>query len=73
MLAFYEMYPEMKEREFWLTGESYGGKYLPLFSYEILERNKNVSESERIPLVSTMISDPLPSPIIERTAVHTVP
>jgi len=37
---FYEMYPELKENKFYLTGESYAGKYLPLFTHDILESNK---------------------------------
>ena len=57
------MYPELKSNELYLTGESYGGKYLPLFTHDILE-------STDFNLVATMISDPLPSPVYERTEMH---
>ena len=40
LVLFYQKYPEFKTRDLVLTGESYGGKYLPLFTYEILEYNK---------------------------------
>lgn len=39
ILQFYEMYPEMKTVDFHITGESYAGKYIPLFSKTILEAN----------------------------------
>ena len=63
---FYELYPDLKANELYLTGESYGGKYLPLFSHDILE-------STDFNLVATMISDPLPSPMYERTEMHVLP
>lgn len=34
------MYPEYKTRKFYLTGESYGGKYIPLFATHIINYNK---------------------------------
>jgi carboxypeptidase C (cathepsin A) len=54
-----------------LTGESYAGKYLPLFTKTILEHNK-VSE-DKISLKSTFIIDPYPSPVIQRTNMHVLP
>ena len=68
---FYNIYPELKENKFYLTGESYAGKYLPLFTHDILESNKNATF--KIPLVSTMIIDPYPSPVLQRTDMHEVP
>ena len=63
---FYQLFPELKSNELYLTGESYGGKYLALFSHDILE-------STDFNLVATMISDPLPSPLYERTEMHALP
>jgi carboxypeptidase C (cathepsin A) len=40
ILKFYGMYPEYANRDLYLTGESYAGKYLPLFTHDILEHNK---------------------------------
>lgn len=67
------MHPELKARQLYLTGESYGGKYLPLFAHAIFVHNENPKSPLKIPLHSVMISDPLPSPAIERTQVHTIP
>lgn len=68
---FYEKYPELKSNDFHLTGESYAGKYLPLFTHDILERNKK-AEGFKIPLKTTQIIDPYPSPVTQRTTMHLV-
>ena len=63
VLQFYEKYPEMKKNDMHLTGESYGGKYLPLFAWTILEHNYGSTDRmQHIPLVSTMIIDPYTIP-----------
>ena len=73
VIQFFELYPEYKQKQFYLTGESYAGKYLPLFAHGILEHNKRPEVDFKIPLVSTMIIDPYPSPVIQRTHMHLVP
>jgi hypothetical protein len=72
MLEFYEMYPELKDNRFFMTGESYAGKYLPLFTHEILEYNRYQSAETKIPLEFSYIIDPYPSPAIQRTHMHLV-
>lgn len=59
-------YPEFKNRALYLTGESYAGKYLPLFSTDILNWNEKMQSSSKhvIPLAGTLIIDPYPSPVI---------
>lgn len=37
---FFEMHPEYKRNPLWVTGESYGGKYVPNVAYEIQLRNE---------------------------------
>ena len=68
---FLEKYPQYKDNDLLLTGESYAGKYLPLFSYDILENNKQVKD--KINLKATLIIDPYPSPVIQITARYKVP
>jgi carboxypeptidase C (cathepsin A) len=63
---FYKMYPDLKANELYLTGESYGGKYLAMFTHDILERTD-------FNLKATILSDPLPSPLHERTEMHVLP
>lgn len=40
MLGFLEKYPEFKTRKFYITGESYAGKYIPIFASHVLRYNK---------------------------------
>jgi carboxypeptidase C (cathepsin A) len=42
LLKFYELHPDLKSRPLYLTGESYGGKYLPLFAHEIFAYNDEI-------------------------------
>jgi len=72
MLQFYDWQPELKTNRFFLTGESYAGKYIPLFAHTILEANKKEG-AFKIPLTSVIVFDGLPSVEIERTNMHAVP
>lgn len=72
MLKFYEKFPELKTNKFFLSGESYAGKYIPQFAHTILEANKK-SPDFVIPLTSVIVFDGLPSVEIERTNMHAVP
>lgn len=38
--SFYNMYPDLKENDLYIAGESYAGKYIPFYIYEMLEHNK---------------------------------
>ena len=73
LIQFFESYPEFQTRDFHLTGESYAGKYLPLFTFRVLEYNKVPTNTMKIPLKTTMIGDPYPSPVLQRPHMHLVP
>ena len=72
LTQFYDKYPSLKTNPFLLTGESYAGKYVPLFAHDILERNK-AAATFKIPLKAILIFDGLPSVVIQRTNMHIVP
>jgi len=40
MVKFLKKYPEYAKKLIHLTGESYAGKYLPLFTVDILKHNQ---------------------------------
>lgn len=58
----YEAFPYLKNTSLFLTGESYGGRYVPTYGSAILDWNAKVEEERKIPLVSIMIGDGWTSP-----------
>ncbi|KZT58122.1 alpha/beta-hydrolase [Calocera cornea HHB12733] len=56
---FMETFTEYKGREFHMAGESYGGRYLPVFASEIVDRNKRATSNglQEINLKSVMIGN----------------
>ena len=48
ILSFFLKFPEFKGRDFYLSGESYSGIYIPMLAYEIINYNKIVPESNKI-------------------------
>ena len=40
LLQFFEIFPEMRKNDFYVTGESYAGKYVPAVSHAIMIYNK---------------------------------
>lgn len=43
LLQFFQLYPELGQNEFYITGESYAGKYIPAVAYKIY-KNSTFSE-----------------------------
>lgn len=41
LVQFFKLFPELQKNEFFVTGESYAGKYVPAVSYTIHTRNLN--------------------------------
>ena len=61
----FNMYTDFPNREMFITGESYGGVYIPAFSWQILQENKKLG-TNRYNLKSSMIGDPYVSLIPQR-------
>lgn len=40
---FFDKFPEFKKNPFFVTGESYGGVYVPTLSYRILQGNATIN------------------------------
>eukprot|EP00494_Astrolonche_serrata_P014072 UN14201 len=62
MTNFYWLFPELLPNEFYITGESYGGHYVPAFGHYIHEQNKN-SPVYKINLAGVAIGDGWIDPI----------
>lgn len=57
LLQFFELFPNLKTNEFYVTGESYAGKYVPATAYTIHVQNQKASSSKKINLKGISIGD----------------
>lgn len=55
MIEFFKKFPELSTHQFYISGESYAGTYIPLLANEIIEYNKNATK--RINLIGLMIGN----------------
>lgn len=55
---FFKQFPEYKEQDFHIAGESYGGHYIPVFTSEILS-HKDRSFDLKSVLIGNGLTDPL--------------
>ena len=49
--------PELRERDFFVTGESYAGHYIPVVTHHIWRTNKGKAEGDRINLAGMAIGN----------------
>lgn len=61
LTQFFELFPELQANEFYVSGESYGGKYVPAVAYTILKNNP--SAKTKINLQGLTIGNGLSDPI----------
>ncbi|KAK4492692.1 hypothetical protein RD792_003512 [Penstemon davidsonii] len=64
LLAFFRKHPRFKKNDFYITGESYAGHYIPAFSVRIHQANKN-NKSTKINLKGIAIGNGLTNPEIQ--------
>ncbi|XP_059633637.1 serine carboxypeptidase 1-like [Cornus florida] len=57
LLNWLERFPQYKNRDFYISGESYAGHYVPQLAYTILSRNKNTDKT-KINLKGVAIGNP---------------
>lgn len=72
MLGFYEKYPEFKTSKLYITGESYAGKYIPIFASHVLHYNKQQVGKFQIPLAAVLIGNPFNAPHLQRNTMHII-
>jgi carboxypeptidase C (cathepsin A) len=68
--GFYEKHPEMKRRNFFITGESYGGKYEPAMASAIIDYNAEADEEDKIPLKGVLIGNGFVDPVTQRLSIR---
>ncbi len=64
LLAFYDRFPEYRNRTLYLAGESYSGHFIPLLAQAIVEYNKQLPAGEApIPLDAYAIVNAWSDPV----------
>ncbi|XP_076036910.1 putative serine carboxypeptidase CPVL [Oratosquilla oratoria] len=61
IVQFYQLFPELSTNNFFVTGESYAGKYVPALTYTI--HKNNPTAKFKIPLKGMAIGDGLCDPV----------
>ncbi|KAF1329242.1 Serine protease family s10, partial [Globisporangium splendens] len=62
--GFFEKHPELVGRDFYITGESYGGHYVPAAAHYVWEQNK-LQKFKHINLKGIAIGNGLTDPVIQ--------
>ena len=57
LTQFFALFPDLRRNDFYVTGESYAGKYVPACAYTVHERNKGAAPGGRINLKGIAIGD----------------
>lgn len=65
LVQFFKLFPEQQKNDFFITGESYAGKYVPAIAYTILKNNP--SAELKINLQGLAIGDGLSDPVSQMT------
>ena len=66
MTNIMNLYPELKDKDLYMTGESYAGKYIPRFSWAL-------HEAGGFNLKASLVGDPYTAPLTQRTHTYIVP
>lgn len=56
LINWLQRFPQYKTHDFYITGESYGGHYVPQLAYTILYHNKKTAEHTVINLKGIAVS-----------------
>jgi carboxypeptidase C (cathepsin A) len=67
VLKFFEKFPELLSKEFYITGESYAGVYIPHLASKILDNNASKSTKVKINLKGIMVGNGLTDPNLDIT------
>jgi carboxypeptidase C (cathepsin A) len=65
MQGFLAKHPELRDRDFYITGESYGGHYVPAAAHAIWSQNKNNASSPKIQLKGIAIGNGITDPVVQ--------
>merc|ERR1712000_760142 len=61
---FFQLFPDLADNDFYVTGESYAGKYVPSLGYKIYNMNQN-SSNQFVKLAGISIGDGMMDPLTQ--------
>lgn len=67
LLGWYELFPEYKGRDVVISGESYGGHYVPAWADAILTYNEGATSALQIPLKGVVIGNGCVNDTVQNT------
>jgi carboxypeptidase C (cathepsin A) len=66
MKNIWAAFPDLAGKDLYMTGESYAGKYIPRFSWALVEDGT-------FNLKASLVGDPYTAPLTQRTHTYLVP
>lgn len=72
LTQFFTTFPQYQGRDFYITGESYAGKYIPYYAWKVW----NTQQEATLPLwnlKSALVGDPYTAPLTQRTNMWNLP
>ena len=63
----WDAFPLLAPKDLYMSGESYAGKYIPLYSWALLQNGNPFH------LKASLMGDPYTAPLTQRTNMHIVP
>lgn len=73
MQLWYSAFPPSRSLPFSIAGESYGGRYIPIFAQHINEMNQISPKDQQIPLESVLIGNGIFSDTVQTTSYYDIP
>mmetsp|Transcript_8664 Transcript_8664/g.19825 ORF Transcript_8664/g.19825 Transcript_8664/m.19825 type:complete len:507 (-) Transcript_8664:103-1623(-) len=65
LAQFFQAFPQLRANDFYVTGESYAGKWVPSCAFAVHEANKQLKPEERINLKGIAIGDGAMDPAVQ--------
>jgi carboxypeptidase C (cathepsin A) len=57
LVAFFQKYPEYKNNDFYISGESYAGIYVPTLAWNVISYNAGVTQADTINLKGILVGN----------------
>ena len=57
LLSFFKKFPQYKQNEFYISGESYAGIYVPYLAYNVLKYNEKQTDAKKIRLNGMLVGN----------------